>query len=426
MPTTIRMPQLGETVADGTVLRWAKQVGDTVGEGDVLLEIATDKVDTEVPSPTAGTIIELLVAEGETVDVGAPIAIISGGEEEQSTSTAPASAPEPAATPSPVTASPSSPVVPALPPGERLSPVVRRLAAEHDLDLSDMEGTGRDGRITKADVLAVLEAPALVLAPTPDVEPTPAPVASAARNTIDRGEVLTPAVARLLSEQGLRPGDVPATGTGGRLTRADVEDFLANPPVSTPATTPDTAPAPAAAPAGARGFAEVEVDFERIERLRGGRPGLSVLPFVARAALDAIRNIDGIDGPLGCVVGAEESIAVVPDAGDLRLEGLARRLESLEPTEGTAGLVLAHPGALGSSRSIPVLDTSAPVLVIDAVGRRPTVVTGPTGEESLAIRSIGHVGLVWTGGTLTSTSALALLQRVRENLESWAWEQELT
>ena len=218
MPTTIRMPQLGETVADGTVLRWAKQVGDTVGEGDVLLEIATDKVDTEVPSPTAGTIIELLVAEGETVDVGAPIAIISGGEEEQSTSTAPASAPEPAATPSPVTAAPSSPVASALPSGERLSPVVRRLAAEHDLDLSDMEGTGRDGRITKADVLAVLEAPALVPAPTPDVEPTPAPVASAARNTIDRGEVLTPAVARLLSEQGLRPGDVrfPRHQRGGR------------------------------------------------------------------------------------------------------------------------------------------------------------------------------------------------------------------
>ncbi len=422
MATTIRMPQLGETVADGTVLRWAKQVGDTVGEGDVLLEIATDKVDTEVPSPTAGTIIELLVAEGETVDVGAPIAIISGDEEERSTSTAPVSAPEPAATPSPAASAPKPTVTAALPSGDRLSPVVRRLAAEHDLDLSDMEGTGRDGRITKADVLAVLDVPA----PAPPAEPTPAPVASGAPSTIDRGEVLTPAVARLLSEQGLRPGEVPATGTGGRLTRADVEDFLANPPVSTPATAASGPPAPAAAPSSARGFAEVEVGFERIERLRGGRPGLSVLPFVARAALDAIRHVDGIDGPIGCVVGAEEAIAVVPDADDLRLEGLARRLESLEPTDGAVGLVLAHPGALGSSRSIPALGTSAPVLVIDAVRRRPTVVTGPTGEESLAIRAIGHLGLAWTGGTLTTASALTFLQRVRENLESWAWEQELT
>ncbi|NND84388.1 MAG: dihydrolipoyllysine-residue succinyltransferase, partial [Acidimicrobiia bacterium] len=155
MPTTIRMPQLGETVADGTILRWAKQVGDVVAEGDVLVEIATDKVDTEVPSPTAGTLLELLVAEGETVDVGAPIAVISGADEPVG-EPAPAPAPVPAQAPT-ATSTPTPPSVPRPSPkpsphgGRRLSPVVRRLAAEHGLDLGALTGTGPGGRITKAD-----------------------------------------------------------------------------------------------------------------------------------------------------------------------------------------------------------------------------------------------------------------------------------
>lgn len=406
MPTTIRMPQVGETVADGTILRWARQVGDEVAEGDVLVEIATDKLDTEVPSPSAGRILELLVGEGETVDVGAPIAVLSGDEEDAPPTSTSTSTPT---TPTPIP-TPTAPSPVPRPSSMKLSPVVRRIAAEHDLDLTAIVGTGPEGRITRDDARAAVAVPAH---PPPSGQ-APARDPSMATDTLARKDVLTPAVRRALSERDLEASQVEATGLGGRLTLADVEGA------------PAPAPAPAAAlPGGgpARGFVEVEVDFERVVRVQGER---SVVAFVARAALDAIRSIDGVDGPLGFGGGGDDGVAVIPDADDLRLDGLARRIVAATPTDGTAGLVITHPGAFGASRSAPSMATGGvPLLAVNAVHRRPAVVSGPTGEESLAIRSIGTLGLTWDAGTLSHPIALALLQRIRENLESWAWEQEL-
>jgi 2-oxoglutarate dehydrogenase E2 component (dihydrolipoamide succinyltransferase) len=300
---------------------------------------------------------------------------------------------------------------------------VRRLAVEHGLDLASVTGTGAGGRIKKSDLLAALEAPA---PPPPAPEPAPARDDSMVSEALARKDVLTPAVTKALADKGLEASQVPASGLGGRLTRADVEGFSGSPapaPVPTPAPTPSPSAA-SAGPSAARGFVEVEVDFERIARVRGS---ISEVAFVARAALDAIRATDGVDGPLGFVVGDDAGIAVLADAGDLRLEGLARRIAEVSPTDAAAGLVIAHPGALGATRSVPSIPTSgAPLLSVNAVRRQPAVVAGPTGEESLAIRSIGALGLVWDATTLTHGTALGFLQRVRDNLESWAWEQELT
>ena len=235
MATTVTMPQLGETVTEGTILGWAKQAGDTIAEDEVLLEISTDKVDTEVPSPVAGTVLEILVPEGETVSVGTALALIGeAGEVVESTAppvpeatAAPAAAPEPAPEPAieavaasvsapPPTAPPaaappltapapepaSTPTIavessPDAPKRAVLSPVVRKLAAENNVDLSQVTGTGDGGRITRKDVSRFIEAqragetpppppvPAAEVtfepapAPAPAPAPTPAPPAPA-------------------------------------------------------------------------------------------------------------------------------------------------------------------------------------------------------------------------------------------------------
>ncbi|MFQ5948399.1 MAG: biotin/lipoyl-containing protein, partial [Acidimicrobiia bacterium] len=192
MPVTVTMPQLGETVTEGTILQWHKQPGDTVEEDEVLLEISTDKVDTEVPSPASGTVQEILVPEGETVPVGTELAVIAAPGEVA----VPAAAPEPAAVapppepeaqpePEPAPPAPEPAVTAAAAPAPTpepsagvgpLSPVVRKLAAEHDVDLTLIQGTGRGGRITRKDVLVFVESGAAAAAPVE--APVPAPAAA--------------------------------------------------------------------------------------------------------------------------------------------------------------------------------------------------------------------------------------------------------
>ncbi|HSQ36398.1 MAG TPA: biotin/lipoyl-containing protein, partial [Acidimicrobiia bacterium] len=166
MSVTVRMPQLGETVTEGTILRWAKEPGDSISEEEVLLEVSTDKVDTEVPSPAAGVVLEILVPAGETVPVGTPLAVIGAAGELPAPAQAEAAAvipPPPAASPEAVSAEPFA--APTERNGEAatsdlgfLSPVVRRLAAENGLDLREVEGSGREGRLTRKDVQSFIDA----------------------------------------------------------------------------------------------------------------------------------------------------------------------------------------------------------------------------------------------------------------------------
>ncbi|MYD03989.1 MAG: hypothetical protein F4X21_03590, partial [Acidimicrobiia bacterium] len=166
MSTTVSMPQLGETVTEGTVLRWMKEVGDPISLDEAIVEISTDKVDTEIPSPVAGIVREILVGEGETIEVGTDMVVIAATAEEGQDESPPDEAaapeppsPEPASAPTPMPEPEPTPVAttPRPGPGAFLSPVVRRLAREHDIDPSVIAGTGRDGRVTRNDILAYIE-----------------------------------------------------------------------------------------------------------------------------------------------------------------------------------------------------------------------------------------------------------------------------
>ena len=207
----VTMPQLGETVADGTVTKWFKQVGDTVTKGEPLFEVSTDKVDTEIPSPTNGVLSAILVEEGVTVDVGTVLAVIGDGSEEPSPAptTTPAAAPNkksstaPAAGHARQTSSPEE---------AQLSPVVRRLIEENGLDVATLTGSGPNGRITRQDVLAAVDA-----LTTTNTEP---------------GAAQSPIVRRLMSEHHIEAKDVVGTGPNGTITRHDVDALIESGPAT--------------------------------------------------------------------------------------------------------------------------------------------------------------------------------------------------
>jgi 2-oxoglutarate dehydrogenase E2 component (dihydrolipoamide succinyltransferase) len=497
MATTVTMPQLGETVTEGTILSWAKQPGDTIAEDEVLLEISTDKVDTEIPSPVAGTVLEILVPDGETVTVGTELAII-GAAGEDTGSIAP-STPEPAveetapARPPPESAEPSvAPVAeateppppaapaPAMaaavppPPPEMpaatldspkrsvLSPVVRKLAAENDIDLALVTGTGDGGRITRKDVSRYIEAqrtgatpPPPPAAPTAEVtfepavepgsEPAPAPAAAPAPAPASISETEeVPAAAPTPPE--------PAAAVGGdrveempRLRRVIAENMV---------TAKRTA---------AHVWTSVEVDFERVEQVRQthkaawkAREGYSLtyMAFIARATIDALgaypvvnSSFDLENGTqtfhsavgLGIAVDLNEGGLLVmnmPGADGLGVTGLARGIRAvaekaragkleLDDLSGST-FTITNPGPFGSFMSAPIINIpNVAILSTDTVAKRPTVVTLPDGSDAIAIRHIGYLGLTWDHRVFDGSTAVLFLRRIKENLETWDWDQEL-
>jgi 2-oxoglutarate dehydrogenase E2 component (dihydrolipoamide succinyltransferase) len=537
MSLTVTMPQLGETVTEGTILRWAKQPGDTVTEDEVLLEISTDKVDTEVPAPASGTLLEILVPEGETVEVGTRLAVI--GEASDRPAVAPTGpAEEPAAAPTeepvaarteeavaapsaasqvPVPSEPQPVPVPPVPepaqpaaaqpapdrpavpqPAEQestadlglLSPVVRKLAAEHDVDLSLVGGTGRGGRITRKDIQDYIDrrvvgepepaAPAAVepapaVAPEPAVEPAPAAAPQPARE---------PAAAPSVTP--LRPPDEPA---------APVPAPAAEPaaPVPAPATEPAAPvrePAAAVAPAAegdsvvdlerlrvriaenmirskqtaAHVWTVVEVDFEAVEQVRRRykeafkeREGFSLtyMPFISRAVIDALQEypivnssflleeqqrIDHAHVHLGIAVDMNQQGLIVmriPKADGLRMRQLAREIRTvaekaragrIEPDDITGStFTVTNPGPYGSLMSAPIINIpNVAILSTDTVTKRPVVVTDSAGNDAIAIRHIGYLGLTWDHRAFDGSTAVLFLRRIKDNLESWDWEHELS
>ncbi|HEX2370433.1 MAG TPA: biotin/lipoyl-containing protein, partial [Acidimicrobiia bacterium] len=358
MATTVSMPQLGETVTEGTILRWAKQVGDTVAADEVLVEISTDKVDTEVPSPAAGTILEILVPEGETVAVGTAMVVIGeAGEKAESTeggggekaAEEPAEGEAPAAEEAPVEA--PSEQEPPTAPEEEPAEAPSAEAPSEEAPAAEAPAEGATAAEASAEGEPATEAPA---EPAPEPSPAAAPYLVGGNGEGEGGDgmrrVLSPVVRKLARDHGLDLAEVPGTGQGGRITRHDVEAFLAQAPEERPAavtTAPaasaapvapapapaaPAAPAPAPAPAAAAAevpsgpgdrvenldrlrarigenmirakqtaahvWTSVEVDFEAVERVREEhrdsfkqREGFSLtyLPFIARATIDALR-----------------------------------------------------------------------------------------------------------------------------------------
>ena len=480
MSLTVTMPQLGETVTEGTILRWAKKAGDTIREDETLLEISTDKVDTEVPSPIAGTILQILVAEGTTVSVGTPLVIIgqpgeTGAPIPMSAAPAPYSAPvmvppAPVAAPRPPVMAPPLAPIPqpqvmtmavSRDPG-LLSPVVRRLAAEHGIDLARVSGTGTDGRITRRDVEAYVTLAAA--APRSAVEPS--------RTVLGRGIqdlIVTEPADHVLFTPAAASAAIPAAP-------------MATAPTSVAMPVPIPAPSVGdgvedlsrlririaenmirAKQTAAHVWTSVEVDFEHLERVRGrhkeafkGREGFSLtyLPFISRATVDALNAFpvvnSSLDLPnrvrimhggvnLGVAIDLNEDGLVVMTmrgADGLRLRGIARearrladkaRSGKIEPDD-LAGstFTITNPGPFGSFMSAPIINVpNVAILSTDTVVKRPVVVSDGDGNDAIAIHHIGYLGLTWDHRAFDGSTAVMFLNRIKQNLETWDWEQEL-
>lgn len=432
----ITMPQLGETVTEGTITRWFKAVGDTVAEDEVLFEVSTDKVDSEVPSPIAGVLTEIVVAEGDTVDVGAVLARFGdAGDAPASATPAPVAEPEPPAaapaTPAPAHAAP--PPVSAAPsqstaPGKLLSPVVRRLVAENGLDVEQLAGTGVGGRITRRDVEKAI---ADGRGTTPNAAPATAATAPAAPPP-------TPAAAPA----------VPASVAGEVQPFSNIRRLTGDHMVMSKATAPHVLTA-------------VEVDYEGVEQVRNKHKAqfkaeegfsLTYLPFIARALTDALREFPHLNASVvegGLVPHGDVNLAIAVDldfqglltpvvqsADSKRLRAIARevsdlatraRSKKLSADEITGGtFTITNAGSYGTMMQFPVISQpQVAILSTDGIKRKPVVVTDSYGNESIAIHSVGVLALAWDHRAFDGAYAAAFLAKLRDIIETHDWDAEL-
>ncbi|MEX6429088.1 dihydrolipoamide acetyltransferase family protein [Ferrimicrobium acidiphilum] len=418
------MPQLGETVTEGTITKWLVQVGDSVQIDQPLFEVSTDKVDSEVPATASGVVTELVVPEGETVAVGTVVARV--GEQGA------APAPQPAPTP-------------ARPSGDLgLSPVVRHLIEENDLDPTTIQGTGVGGRITRADVLAVLDqragqrrsaAPQPAPAPAPQPAPAPAPVSSAPARRAEApagytGSEISP---------GSRDYVVPFTN----IRRRTAEHMINSKAVS------------------AHTLMSIEVDFERVERVRRARGAefkdeegftLTYLPFIARAVVESVRAYPNVNASVmgdSLVVHRDVNLSIAVDlnlegliapvvhgADGKRLTGIAREIHDLATRARTRRLAaddiaggtftITNPGPFGTFMTGAIINQpQVVILATDGIARKPVVVVDSDGTESIGIHSIGMLTLNFDHRAIDGAYAAAFLAKLKQVLEGWNWEQEL-
>ena len=437
----VRMPQLGETVVEGTITQWFKQVGEEVAEDEPLFEVSTDKVDSEVPSPMSGVLVEIVAAEGDTVEVGAVIAILSEDGAGAPAAPDPAPAP-PEAPPAPAEAPPPPPPPPAEPApsapaaaGERaesvgkgtvLSPVVRRLIAENGLDPSQIAGTGRGGRITRSDVEAHIAQhrtaarsaePAVPLAgPPAGPPPPPTPSRTVGRDTI-----------------------VPLSN----IRRITGEHMVRSKSVSPHVLT------------------AVEVDFEGVEQVRRAHReafkaehgfSLTYLPFIARAVCDALHVYPHINASVGdgelvvhnyvnlavavdldfqgllapVVVDADRKrlVPIAEEVADLSQRARAKKLNADEISGGT--FTITNPGQWGTMMQFPIINQpQVAILSTDGIRRRPVAVTAEDGGEAIAIHSVGVLALAWDHRAFDGAYVAAFLDHVRSIIETRDWFAEM-
>ena len=484
MATTVSMPQLGETVTEGTILRWAKKIGDSIAEDEVLVEISTDKVDTEVPSPVAGTIIEILVAEGDTVEVCVDLVVI-GEAGEQPSPAAPEEPAEPAPEPEsapredlhPASETPAGPDTgfeaslasdageapptdaeveaffaepsPEETSSQLLSPVVRRLVRENDIDLGQIQGTGQGGRITRNDVEAYMAGAPAVAAPLP--APVVAPPALAGEAAEPEAETEEAPPAPVETEGAPNAAPMPSAGVDSEEIELDrIRVRIAENMIKSKQT-------------AAHVWTSVEVDFESMERVRQAHKArfksdegfsLTYLPFISRATIDALKAFPVVNSSfyleekkavfhkkvdLGIAIDLNQGgliVARVRNADGLRLVGLAREIRDLAERARDGKLELddltgstftiTNPGPFGSFMSVPIINIpNVAILSTDTVVKRPTVITTSDGQDTIAIRHIGYLGLTWDHRALDGSTAVLFLRRIKENLETWDWSQEL-
>jgi pyruvate dehydrogenase E2 component (dihydrolipoamide acetyltransferase) len=496
------MPQLGETVTEGTIIKWLKNVGDAVAHDEPLFEVSTDKVDSEVPSPAEGVLTKILVEEGGTVDVGTTIAVIGdAGEapaedapaeaapapadsETVADSDAPAAdsdAPAAADAPDAPAAEPDAPPAPAAgesAPAEAvaeeasvtkdaqaakgsgasdaeagkgsgasalLSPVVRKLLSDNSIDASEVKGTGAGGRVTRNDVLAVIDArasdPAAAPADAAPAAPSEGPAAAAA-----------PAPAAAAPAAAAAPPRAFAPATAGErdevVAFSNIRRLTAEHMVRSKATSAHT-------------LVAIECDYEAIEKVRRASKdqfkseegvSLSYLPFIARAVVEVLREFPQLNASvgenallvhrdinLGIAVDLDRQGLIVPVVrnadgqslrglaraiGDLAERARSRRLSADDVVGGT--FTITNPGPFGTFITAPIINQpQVAILSTDGVKRRPVVVTAEDGTEAIAIHSVGLLALSFDHRAVDGGYASAFLYNLAKALETRDWAAEL-
>jgi len=445
----ITLPQLGETVTEGTITKWFKKVGDTVAADEPLFEVSTDKVDTEVPSPISGTLTEIRVAEGDTVPVGTVIAVVGVAGAAPAPTPAPvvaAPAPTPAPAPAPVVAAPAptpapTPAqAPAATSNKLLSPVVRRLVAEHGIDVNALVGSGPGSRITREDVLDHIDRNGLKA--TPAAAPTP---------------VAAPVVAAPAPAAAPTPAPAPAPVSRPVVVSSEREQVIALTKIrkltgSHMIMSKSTSP---------HAFSVVEVDYANVDRARtaikeswkaGEGFSLTYLPFISRAIVDALREFPhlnaSIDGDnlivhsyvdLGIAVDLDYTgllVPVVRNADGKRIRAIAREINDLasrarnrklSPDEIQGGtFTISNNGSAGSVLTMPIINQpQVAIMSTDAIVRKPVVVTSSDGSESIAIHPVGNLSMSWDHRAFDGAYAAGFLAKVKRVLETQDWSAEI-
>ena len=442
--TDVILPELGESVTEGTITGWLVSVGDTVEVDQPLFELSSDKIDTEVPSPAAGTITEILVDVDETVDVGTVVARLGGSGGGSSASAEPAQS-APASTQSsssePAAAAPSSDSGTPAGPDTLASPLVRRLAADNDVDLSSLSGSGQGGRVTREDVEAAIgsgggSAPQAASSPAPAASaPEPAPSAPASR----------PAPAP--TQPARAAGERERVEDLSRIRQRIAEKMLESQAKAAQLTTVQEADVTALMNARAK----AKDGFR-------AREGVSLSPFamVARAAIIAVRDhpmvnayADWDNGKLylrdyvnlGIAVDTPKGLLVpnVKGADSLTVAGLARGInEAAQKARGENGkridfadieggtFTLTNTGSRGVLIDTPILNyPEVAILGVGAIAKRPAVVTGPDGTESIGIRQMMYMSLTYDHRLLDGADAARFVTDVKRVLEETDWTQEI-
>jgi 2-oxoglutarate dehydrogenase E2 component (dihydrolipoamide succinyltransferase) len=420
------MPQLGETVTEGTILRWLVQVGDEVKEDDPILEISTDKVDTEVPSPFTGQVTSLLVEEGETVEVGASLLELDGDSSSSSVSKEASNEVETVSESVEevvveeivaVEEVKSSPVAKST--NLKLSPVVRKLASENNVDLEQVTGTGSGGRITRKDIESFI---------------------TLGSKTVQKSKELP----EQKKEKQVQPAK-SSSGEISRLRRRIAENMVMSKQTS------------------AHVMTSVEVDYENVEILRSKNKksfkeengfSLTYLPFISLATIYALREYPVVNSSfdldkdihsfhsninLGIAVDLNQDgllVGTLREADSFSLKGLARKISdtSAKLREGSYDLddvsgstfTISNNGSFNSFLTSPIINQpNVAILSTESVKKRPVVIEAQDGTDSIAIRHTGMLSLTWDHRAFDGSVALLFLNSIREKLENSDWSQEL-
>jgi len=444
MPTDIIMPQMGESIVEGTITKWLKKPGDKVQRDEPLFEISTDKVDAEIPAPASGVLREIKVSEGTTVGVNTVVGTIATDGEASATPTkaAPAAAPaaakreekkedkkadqvgrpSPSSTPAPATPQPAAPRDEEE--ETRSSPLVRKIAREHNVSLSQISGTGLGGRITKQDITSFIER----------LSSAPATSGSAAANsTASASAEARPAAPSALAPY---PGDlVPMTNMRKIIAQRMIESRRTS----------------------AHVHCMYEVDFSRIVSLRNKQKAgfeqrhgvrLTFMPFFVRAAIIALQQWPIINASLegdnvhyhrninlGIAVALDWGliVPVLKNAGDLNFLGLQRGITDLgerarnkklkpEDVEGST-FTVTNPGQFGAVFGLPIINQpNSAIMGVGGITKQPLVVTDKEGNDSIAIRSVVHLTLGYDHRLIDGAVADQFMALVKKTLESWSEE----